>query len=296
MNKKIIGICGLAGAGKDTVGDILVNNLPNWEKMSFASHLKDVASLLFGFDRKMLAGETPEDRAIREQPDKFWSEKMGKDFTPRYALQFLGTNLLRNQLHENIWVDCLEKKILESDKNIIITDVRFPNEIDMIRKLGGKIWLIERGKLPSWYNYIKLMSNAYKENSNIFTEEFLIKKRPQIQDIHPSEWKWLFYNNKWDCQLKNNWNIENLEKQVMISIMNYYSAGEQEKYYKQYPTILSETIWYKDNIKYSIKYHQFMIEYYTEIQTAENLYDNYILYHKDRKNYYENLYNNYSDD
>lgn len=153
--KKIIGICGLAGAGKDTVGDIIVDNLPNWEKMSFASHLKDVVSLLFGFDRKMLAGETPEDRAIREQPDKFWSEKMGKDFTPRYALQFLGTNLLRNQLHQNIWVDCLERKILDSDKNIVITDVRFPNEIEMIKRIGGEIWRVERGELPEWFRKVE---------------------------------------------------------------------------------------------------------------------------------------------
>lgn len=169
MNKKIIGICGLAGAGKDTVGDILVNNLPNWEKMSFASHLKDVASLLFGFDRKMLAGEIPEDRAIREQPDKFWSEKMGKDFTPRYALQFLGTNLLRNQLHQNIWVDCLERKILESDKNIVITDVRFPNEIEMIKRIGGEIWRVERGKLPKWFRKVeehRKIWNNFPENAN----------------------------------------------------------------------------------------------------------------------------------
>lgn len=120
MNKKIIGICGLAGSGKDTIGDIIVGNISNWEKMSFASHLKDVTSLLFGFDRKMLAGETPEDRLIREQPDKFWSNKMSKDFTPRYALQFLGTNLLRNQLHQNIWVDCLEKKLWKLIKMLLL--------------------------------------------------------------------------------------------------------------------------------------------------------------------------------
>lgn len=168
--KKIIGISGSAGSGKDTIGDILVNNLPNWEKMSFANHLKDVTSLLFGFDRKMLAGETPEDRVIREQPDKFWSEKMGKDFTPRFALQFLGTNLLRNQLHQNIWVDCLERKIMESDKNIVITDVRFPNEIDMIRNIGGEIWRVERGVLPDWFRKVE---NHYKIWNNLKAQKFI---------------------------------------------------------------------------------------------------------------------------
>lgn len=208
--KKIIGICGLAGAGKDTVGDIIVDNLPNWEKMSFASHLKDVASLLFGFDRKMLAGETPEDRAIREQPDKFWSEKMGKDFTPRYALQFLGTNLLRNQLHENIWVDCLERKILNSDKNIVITDVRFPNEIEMIKRIGGEIWRIERGELPKWFRQVE----TYNKN-NYISQTFVFEKLFHLlENVHESEWKWVGVDNPKHI-IHNHGSIEDLKNEVL---------------------------------------------------------------------------------
>ena len=202
--KKIIGICGLAGSGKDTIGDALVNNLPNWEKVSFASHLKDVTALLFGFDRKMLAGETPEDRAIREQPDKFWSEKMGKDFTPRYALQYLGTNLLRNQLHQNIWVDCLERKILESDKNVVITDVRFPNEINMIRNIGGEIWRVERGVLPQWWE-TALYYNTQPNTLEIPSE---------FNGVHESEWRWVGYDRP-DHIFKNDGTIEDLEKKVL---------------------------------------------------------------------------------
>lgn len=208
--KKIIGICGLAGAGKDTVGDIIVDNLLNWEKMSFASHLKDVASLLFGFDRKMLAGETPEDRAIREQPDKFWSEKMGKDFTPRYALQFLGTNLLRNQLHENIWVDCLERKILNSDKNIVITDVRFPNEIEMIKRIGGEIWRIERGELPKWFRQVE----TYNKN-NYISQTFVFEKLSHLlENVHESEWKWVGVDNPKHI-IHNHGSIEDLKNEVL---------------------------------------------------------------------------------
>lgn len=202
--KKIIGICGLAGSGKDTIGDALVNNLPNWEKVSFASHLKDVTALLFGFDRKMLAGETPEDRAIREQPDKFWSEKMGKDFTPRYALQYLGTNLLRNQLHQNIWVDCLERKILESDKNVVITDVRFPNEINMIRNIGGEIWRVERGVLPQWWE-TALYYNTQPNTLEIPSE---------FNGVHESEWRWVGYDRP-NHIFKNDGTIEDLEKKVL---------------------------------------------------------------------------------
>lgn len=208
--KKIIGICGLAGSGKDTIGDALINNLPNWEKVSFASHLKDVTALLFGFDRKMLAGETPEDRAIREQPDKFWSEKMGKDFTPRYALQYLGTNLLRNQLHQNIWVDCLERKILESDKNVVITDVRFPNEINMIKNIGGEIWRVERGNLPDWFRKVESFQINGTDNLMYDIPYYV----PEVQTIHESEWKWVGYDRP-NHIFKNDGTIEDLEKKIL---------------------------------------------------------------------------------
>ena len=209
MVREIIGITGLAGSGKDTIGDIVTNNFANWEKMSFASHLKDVTALLFGMDRKMLAGETPEDRAKRELPDEFWSNKFGKDFTPRYALQFLGTNLLRNQLHPNIWVDCLERKILSSKKNIVITDVRFPNEINMIKNIGGEIWRVERGSLPNWFRKVESW-NKNKENLEYDIPYYV----PEISNIHESEWRWVGYDNPTHI-FENNGSIEDLKNKVI---------------------------------------------------------------------------------
>lgn len=187
--RKIIGICGLAGAGKDTIGDYICNTQFNWEKMSFAGHLKDVVSLLFGMDRDMLAGETPDNRSKRELPDEYWSKKMEKDFTPRFALQYLGTNLLRNQLHQNIWVDCLEMKIRQSTKNIVITDVRFPNEIDMIRSIGGEIWRVERGDYPLWWEDA-LIYNIEDECDNYNRAKYI----SDSFNVHESEWKWVGYD------------------------------------------------------------------------------------------------------
>ena len=46
-------------------------------------------------------------------------------------LQRFGTDVIRCHLHKNIWVDSLERKIVNSSKNIIITDCRFKNELDM---------------------------------------------------------------------------------------------------------------------------------------------------------------------
>ena len=100
--KKIIAITGLKGSGKDTTADYIIKNYDNWEKDSFAGTLKDATSAIFGWDRKMLAGETPEDREIRETRDDYWSEKLGFEVTPRIVLQKLGTDCLRSHFHQNI--------------------------------------------------------------------------------------------------------------------------------------------------------------------------------------------------
>lgn len=195
--KKIIALTGQAGAGKDTLAKLIIEYAPltghvsdRWVKMSFASHLKDVVALLFYMDRDMLEGVTPEDRAKREQPDEFWSTKMCKPFTPRHALQYIGTDLLRNQLHKNIWVDCLEKKIDSTNTNVIVTDVRFKNEINMLRNKNAMFVRMEFEKKPYYWDI------TYK--NNIFeplTDQEKTKLKEINETVHPSETEWIGVDN-----------------------------------------------------------------------------------------------------
>lgn len=195
--KKIIALTGQAGAGKDTLAKLVIDYAPltedetnRWVKMSFASHLKDVVALLFHMDRNMLEGVTPEDRAKREQPDEFWSAKMGKPFTPRHALQYVGTDLLRNQLHENIWVDCLEKKINECNSNILVTDVRFKNEIAMLRRKGATFVRMEFEKKPYYWDVV------YKNNLFELLDEQEKRKLEEVKNtVHSSEIDWIGIDN-----------------------------------------------------------------------------------------------------
>ena len=191
MSGKILGIAGRAGSGKDTIGDYLVKKY-GWEKMSFASALKDITSILFGWDRDMLAGETPENRKLREEKDEYWSKVFNDTITPRRMLQILGTNILRKHLGENIWVDVLKRKLINSDKNIVITDVRFPNEIDMIRNLGGEMVRVERGELPSWFRELEKLQTV----DSIYDLDDLgqYEKFEELFNIHESEWKWIGYD------------------------------------------------------------------------------------------------------
>ena len=170
----IIGLSGIAGSGKDSTANIIINKYQNWSKVSFANAMKNSAACMFGLPRELLEGDTKESREWREQKLDYWSEKLGQDVTPRNILQILGTELVRKHLNENFWVDRLEleiKKLTESGKNVIITDVRFPNEAAMIKSLGGQIWHVFCGEIPQWFT-------DYRD------------KKIEPENIHESEWKW----------------------------------------------------------------------------------------------------------
>ena len=94
----IIGVCGFIGSGKDTVADYL-QNFHEFRRDSFASTLKDAVAAVFGWDRELLEGRTKEARAWREQPDTWWTNRLGPvighEITPRWVLQYWGTEVCR---------------------------------------------------------------------------------------------------------------------------------------------------------------------------------------------------------
>ena len=138
-NAMIIGICGLIGAGKDTAADYLVN-LHGFRRESFANSLKDAVSTVFGWDRELLEGRTKEARAWREQVDPWWAERLQMPhLTPRWVLQYWGTEVCRRGFHDDIWIAALESRLAKRTDNTVISDVRFPNEVKAIKAQGGKI-------------------------------------------------------------------------------------------------------------------------------------------------------------
>jgi len=191
--KSLIGICGFQGSGKDTFAQYLIDNY-GFKKLSFASTVKDVASIIFGWDREMLEGYTKEARVQREMIDSWWAKKLDiPNFTPRFALQFIGTDLFRKHFNSEIWVSCIEKQLEKYDK-IIITDCRFENEINMIKNNGGIIIKLFRNNI----------SHLYYEIQNGF----------EPLDLHPSEWKWI--NSKEDYLIVNDSSINELNKKIDI--------------------------------------------------------------------------------
>jgi len=203
MTNMIIGICGLIGSGKGTVADVLVDQ--GFTKVSFADKLKDGVSTIFGWDRAMLEGDTDESRQWREQRDDFWSAETEMEVTPRLVLQLFGTDCLRNGFHDGVWVSLLKKHMLDNPGNYVIPDVRFRNEQNMIRELGGKIWRVQRGDIPEWYGCAMLDNTTGSDLMEAY-------------DVHPSEYKWIDMNNKFDVTLYNEGTIEDLRQLVLNEI------------------------------------------------------------------------------
>ena len=167
----IIGLVGFIGSGKGTVGELLVQD-HGFIQDSFAAPLKDAVANIFGWDRQMLEGSTKDSREWREQLDEFWSKAFGRPFTPRLALQLMGTEAGRNVFHQDLWVASLLNRCGQRGGDTVITDVRFKNEVTAVQKEGGIVVRVRRGAEPAWF-HTALCANRFGSAGHIAAIEVL---------------------------------------------------------------------------------------------------------------------------
>lgn len=233
----IISISGKLGSGKDTVGEIvqIITNSPHftdeavlsfigreklnpkWEVKRFADKLKDIVCMLLGCTREQLEDREFKEKELGEEwvnskDDVYYGKFLSERYSPRSLLQLIGTNLFREQILNNIWVNALmseykplvsyqgvllglgmsdvqmEKigKSVEAEyPNWIITDMRFPNELKAVEDKKGitirvnRISSCECGNSTDWiYSTIKDGSNRYCRKCN---------QKQTIKNEHASE-------------------------------------------------------------------------------------------------------------
>jgi len=209
MKRHIIGLAGFIGSGKDTVGDILVDNY-NFKKLSYADRLKDTIATMFDWDRDMIEGQTPHSRKWREKPDEFWTNELGYDVTPRSILQRVGTDCMRKGLDDQIWILFVKKELIENpNTNFVIPDIRFFNERELVRNMNGQVWRIKKGPDPEWIN------NAI--NDNRYDTDWMHEYHP---DIHESEWRWIDHPTEFDKTIHNEGTIEDLAQQIQRQMID----------------------------------------------------------------------------
>lgn len=135
---KLIGLAGLAGAGKDTVRDMLENE-HDFTGLAFADPIRDMLGALLadnGFSTKWMF-----ERPLKEQPID------GLGLSYRHLAQTLGTEWGRQQ-RPDFWLRIAQSRIERHRKTgarkFVVSDVRFVNEAEWIRAQGGEVWLIKR--------------------------------------------------------------------------------------------------------------------------------------------------------
>lgn len=138
---RIVGLGCRARSGKDTVADYLCAHY-GYRKTAFANALKAACGVIFGLTESQLYGDA------KEVPDPYWSKALGREVTPRWLLQYVGTELFREHVSPDIWVHALGARIARldsrSDDRWVVADVRFPNEAEAIKAWGGVVWRVDR--------------------------------------------------------------------------------------------------------------------------------------------------------
>ena len=195
----IIGICGFQSSGKDTIANYLVKE-HGFARFSFASALKDIISLMFGWPREQLEGLTTADREWREEIDPWWANSLKMPhLTPRFVMQHFATELFRKHFHPDIWVKIVERNLYDflyanNNPNIVISDCRFKNEIDMILSFGGKIIQAHRNT-PAWFY-------SYRRG----------EPTREIETMHRSEIEWIRCHRDYD--IENNGSLYELYTKI----------------------------------------------------------------------------------
>lgn len=142
MSPRIIALSGFARSGKDTIAELIREELRGLSvvKQAFADPMKDFCRQLFGFSQEQLYGDE------REKPDPRWNRPDGSALTARYALQTLGTEWGR-ACDPDIWTKAgIYRAQRESVDVVVISDCRFVNESKAVHAAGGQVWRIKRGE------------------------------------------------------------------------------------------------------------------------------------------------------
>ena len=137
----LVGLCGNKESGKSAVAKYLLEFGHGFERRSFATPLKAVAQIIFGFSEDQLYGDQ------KETVDPRYG------FSARWVLQQLGTNIVR-EIHPDVWVMAWERSLTTVHKksSVVVDDVRFPNEVQAIRDRGGIILKLHKIGEPTTFD------------------------------------------------------------------------------------------------------------------------------------------------
>ena len=156
----IIGFSGRGGSGKDTAASFIPDSTP----LAFAKPLKDAVASVFGFSDEQLYGD------LKEVVDADWN------VTPRHVMQSMGTDYLKTTFGKEVFIECCRKS---GTKIVVITDVRFDEEAEMVHSLGGVVARIDRSG-------VKMMTHASEQGISCHLVDYIISNDGTMEEFESS--------------------------------------------------------------------------------------------------------------
>jgi hypothetical protein len=176
----LIAFCGRKRVGKDVATGCLIKEY-GFEQYAFANPLKLACQEIFMLNEEQMDG------CLKEVVDPEWG------VSPRHLFQRIGTEIFRNQITKvfpemeeignNFWVYRFKlwyKKQLEKNPNIrvVLSDVRFQNEADVVKELGGIVIKIQRD------TKLNTDSHASEKNIDNIKTDYIIENNGTIEQYH----------------------------------------------------------------------------------------------------------------
>ena len=240
----IIAFSGRIGSGKSELAKICQNK--GFEKLYFALPLKQLVANL-----------------IHVGIEDINPLKNVKLNTVRQLLQFIGTDIIR-KYNPNWHVNKI-KTMIDKDKNYVFDDVRFPNELKLIKELGGDCWFIIRPIIYNVSNHISEISLTWKD----FDDKVIINDGNLEKFIY--KWTVFFENYDKALKIRDKYTTSNTFKKILYDIFEPLSAADMleisTEFYSYKPRTFNKeniqnitqdnnnvvTITYKDNTKELVK-------------------------------------------
>ena len=165
---RALGISGWARSGKDSVAEYLIEN-NGYGKASFAQAIKDALIIL----NPVIDVHETRVALSSSLGHLDWDYLKSASTEIRPLLQRFGTEVGREMFGDDFWVDYAIKHVPDGSK-VVFSDVRYPNEADAIRKLGGQIWRVEReGYGPANDHASEHALNGYNFDQRIYNDKDL---------------------------------------------------------------------------------------------------------------------------
>ena len=155
-NTKVIGFLGKKGVGKNYVANVVSRVISgeegpgSVEQGALADPIKDFLSSVLEVEDSWLRGTDAEKNTLTKYyweglPEYIREANLGKvgSMTARELMQVFGTEVCRRCFGDDVWTRALRRRIDRSRASwFLVTDVRFPNELEAIKEWGGQVWRV----------------------------------------------------------------------------------------------------------------------------------------------------------